>query len=349
VGSRPHRAQSRPPASLELTVRAKITVVGAGNVGATLAQRLAERNHADIVLVDVVEGLPQGKALDMLQAGPIVGHDSLVTGTNGYEETAGSDLVVVTSGVARRPGMSRDDLVMTNAKVVASVVREVTARSPETVLLVVTNPLDVMTQLAHAVSGLPRERVIGMAGVLDTARFRTFIARELDASVEDVAAFVLGGHGDTMVPLTRLSTVAGVPVADLIPRERLDAIVQRTRDGGAEIVGLLKSGSAYYAPSAAAAQMVDAILLDTRQVLPCSVRLEGEYGIHGLFTGVPCRLGAGGLVEVLEVMLTEEEGAALHRSAAAVRDVVEVIDQRREEIGAGVPPLGSGALIGARR
>jgi malate dehydrogenase len=329
-------------------VRAKITVVGAGNVGATLAQRLAERNHADVVLVDIVEGLPQGKALDMLQAGPIVGYDSLVTGTNGYEETEGSDIVVVTSGVARRPGMSRDDLVMTNAKVIASVVREATARSPESVLLMVTNPLDAMAQLAHAVSGFPPERVIGMAGILDTARFRTFIARELDTSVDDVRAYVLGGHGDTMVPLTRLSTVAGVPLAELIPRERLEAIVQRTRDGGAEIVGLLKSGSAYYAPSAAAAQMVDAILLDTRQVLPCSVRLEGAYGIRGLFTGVPCRLGAGGLVEVVEVPLTEDEAAALHRSAEAVRDVVDVIDQRRAEIAADLPPLATGALIGSR-
>lgn len=329
-------------------MRAKITVVGAGNVGATLAQRLAERNHADIVLVDIVEGLPQGKALDMLQAGPIVGCDSLVTGTNGYEETEGSDVVVVTSGVARKPGMSRDDLVMTNARVIAAVVREVATRSPESVLVMVTNPLDAMAQLAHAVSGFPRERVIGMAGILDTARFRTFIARELDTSVDDVRAYVLGGHGDTMVPLTRLSTVAGVPVAELIPGDRLEAIVQRTRDGGAEIVGLLKSGSAYYAPSAAAAQMVDAILLDTRQVLPCSVRLEGEYGIHGLFTGVPCRLGAGGLVEVVEVPLTEDEAADLHRSAEAVRDVVDVIDQRRAEVAAELPSLATGTLIGPR-
>src|SRR5205807_6736925 len=249
-------------------VRAKITVVGAGNVGATLAQRLAERNYADIVLVDIVEGLPQGKALDMLEAGPIVGYGSAVTGSNGYQETAGSDIVVVTSGVARKPGMSRDDLVMTNARVIASVVRDVARRSPDTVLVMVTNPLDAMAQLAHAVSGFPRERVIGMAGVLDTARFRTFIARELDASIEDVDAYVLGGHGDTMVPLTRLSTVAGIPVAELIAPQRLESIVQRARDGGAEIVNLLKTGSAYYAPSAAAAQMVDAIHLDTRRILP---------------------------------------------------------------------------------
>jgi len=244
--------------------------------------------------------------------------------------------------------MSRDDLVMTNAKVIASVVKAATSQSPDAILLMVTNPLDAMAQLAAAVCGFPRERVIGMAGVLDTARFRTFIARELDASVEDVDAYVLGGHGDTMVPLTRFSTVAGVPVADLIPKDRLEAIVQRARDGGAEIVGLLKTGSAYYAPSAAAAQMVDAIHLDKRQVLPCSVRLEGEYGIRGLFTGVPCRLGAGGLVEVLEVKLSEEESAALHRSAEAVRDVVDVIDSRRDEVGQGIPSLGTGALIGAR-
>jgi malate dehydrogenase len=237
---------------------------------------------------------------------------------------------------------------MTNAKVIASVVKAATSQSPDAILLMVTNPLDAMAQLAAAVCGFPRERVIGMAGVLDTARFRTFIARELDASVEDVDAYVLGGHGDTMVPLTRFSTVAGVPVADLIPKDRLEAIVQRARDGGAEIVGLLKTGSAYYAPSAAAAQMVDAIHLDKRQVLPCSVRLEGEYGIRGLFTGVPCRLGAGGLVEVLEVKLSEEESAALHRSAEAVRDVVDVIDSRRDEVGPGIPSLGTGALIGAR-
>ncbi len=327
-------------------MRSKISVVGAGNVGATLAQRLAERNNADIVLVDIVDGLPQGKALDMLEAGPIVGYDSMVTGTNGYAETAGSDLVVVTSGVARKPGMSRDDLVLINARVIASVVAAVAGHSPQTILVMVTNPLDAMTQLAHAVSGFPRERVIGMAGVLDTARFRTFLAQELDASVEDVQAYVLGGHGDTMVPLTRYTTVSGVPVERLIPRERLDQIVQRARDGGAEIVGLLKTGSAYYAPSAAAAQMVDAILLDKRQVLPCAAYLQGEYGIHGLFSGVPCRLGTGGLLEVVEVELSDEERAALHRSARAVKDMVEVIDQRRGEIGPEIPALAAGARVG---
>jgi malate dehydrogenase len=327
-------------------VRAKITVVGAGNVGATLAQRLAERNYADIVLVDIVEGLPQGKALDMLEAGPIVGYDSLVTGCNGYDETADSDIVVVTSGLPRKPGMSRDDLVMANAKVIAAVVGEVARRSPSSVLVMVTNPLDAMAQLAHAVSGFDRKRVIGMAGVLDTARFRTFIAEELDASVEDVQAYVLGGHGDTMVPLTRFSTVAGVPVDTLIGAERLAAIVQRARDGGAEIVNLLKTGSAFYAPSAAAAQMVDAILLDKHQVLPCSVLLQGEYGIHGLFSGVPCRLGAGGLLDVVEVTLAPDERDALHRSAASVKELIDIIVSNSETVGADVSGLGQDARIG---
>ena len=327
-------------------VRSKITVVGAGNVGATLAQRLAERDYADIVLVDIVEGLPQGKALDMLESGPIVGYDSIVTGANSYEESAGSAIAIVTSGVPRKPGMSRDDLVMTNAKIVAGVVREVVSRSPDCILIVVANPVDGMAQLSLAVSGFPRERVVGMAGVLDTARFRTFIAQEVGASVHDVQAYVLGGHGDTMVPLTRLTTVAGVPVADLIPRDRLASIVQRARDGGAEIVNLLKTGSAYYAPSAATAQMVDAILFDTRQVLPCTVLLQGEYGVRGVFTGVPCRLGDGGLIEIVDVALQEEERTALHRSAEAVRQVVEVMDARREEIQPGLQPLAPSVAIG---
>ena len=320
-------------------MRSKIAVVGAGNVGATLAQRLAERDYADIVLVDIVEGLPQGKALDMLEAGPIIGYDSLVSGANTYEATAGSQIVVITSGLPRKPGMSRDDLVMSNAKIVATVTREVVASSPDCILIVVSNPVDGMAQLAMAVSGFPRERVIGMGGVLDTARFRTFIAQELDASVRDVHAYVLGGHGDSMVPLTRLSTVAGVPVADLIDDDRLDAIVQRARDGGAEIVNLLKSGSAYYAPSAAVAQMVDAIVLDTRQVLPCTVFLDGEYGVERLFTGVPCRLGAGGLIEVVDVALQDDEREALHRSADSVRQIVEVMQTRRDEIAANLPSL----------
>jgi malate dehydrogenase len=320
-------------------MRHKVTIIGAGNVGATLAQRLAERDYADIVLVDVIEGLPQGKALDLLEAGPVVGYDSLITGTNGYAETAKSDIVVVTSGIARKPGMSRDDLVMTNAGIVAQVVRQSSAVSPDAVFLVVSNPLDAMAQLALAVSGLPRERVIGMAGILDTARFRTFVAQELGASVHDVQAYVLGGHGDTMVPLTHLTTVAGIPVDLLIPKQRLDEIVQRTRDGGAEIVNYLKSGSAYYAPSAAVARMVDAILLDTRQILPCSVHLQGEYGIRGVFSGVPGRLGAGGLLEVIEMELSEADRAALCRSAAAVEEVVEIIDRNREQIDRTLPAL----------
>jgi malate dehydrogenase len=327
-------------------VRTKITVVGAGNVGATLAQRVAERDYADVVLVDIVEGLPQGKALDMLESGPIVGYDSQITGTNGYEETAGSKIVVITSGIPRKPGMSRDDLVMTNAKIVSGVVRQVVEHSPECILIVVANPVDGMTQLSMAVSRFPRSRVIGMAGVLDTARYRTFIARELDASVHDVQAYVLGGHGDTMVPLTRLTTVAGIPAADLIPADRLETIVQRARDGGAEIVNLLKTGSAFYAPSAAVAQMIDAIVLDTRQVLPCTVHLEGEYGIAGLFTGVPCRLGDGGLIEVVDIALTDEEQAALHRSAEAVHQVVSIMDARREEIDATLGPMTTGIKIG---
>ena len=326
-------------------MRAKITVVGAGNVGSTLCQRLAERNHADLVLVDIVEGLPQGKALDMLEAGPVLGHDSLVTGSNGYEETADSDVVVITSGIARKPGMSRDDLVMTNAKVITAVTAEVARHSPEAVVIMVTNPLDAMAQVAHAVTGFPRERLIGMAGVLDTARFRTFLAQELQCSVLDVQAYVLGGHGDTMVPLTGATTIAGVAVANLIPAERLEQIVQRTRDGGAEIVNLLKTGSAYYAPSAAAAQMVDAVLLDTRQVLPCAAYLQGEYGISGLYSGVPCRLGAGGLLEVVQVELTDSERRSLHDSARAVKQMVELIDSRRGEIDDRLPPIGQDARI----
>ena len=313
-------------------MRHKITVVGAGNVGATLAQRLVERNHADIVLIDIVEGLPQGKALDLLEAGPVIGYDSLITGSNGYPDSAGSDIVVITSGLPRKPGMSRDDLVMTNAGIVSGVARQAAAASPDAVILVVSNPLDAMAQVAMAASGFPRERVIGMAGILDTARFRTFIAQELSTSVLDVQATVLGGHADTMVPLIHLTTVGGVPVADLIPRERLLQIVQRTRDGGAEIVNLLKAGSAYYAPSAAVAQMVDAILLDKRQVLPCSVHLQGEYGISGVFTGVPARLGAQGLAEVIELELGEADAAALHRSADSVLEVVEIIERNRAEI-----------------
>ena len=304
--------------------RTKITVVGAGNVGATLAQRLAERGYADIVLVDIVEGLPQGKALDMLEAGPIVGYDSGIVGTNGYEETANS-ICVITSGVPRKPGMSRDDLVKTNMNIVRGVTQELVRRSPNAILIVVSNPLDAMAQLALDVSRLPRERVLGMAGVLDTARFRTFIAQEVKASVKDVQAYVLGGHGDTMVPLARMCTVAGIPISKLIKQERIEAIVKRTRDGGAEVVNLLKSGSAYYAPSAAVAEMVDAIILDRKQILPCAVRLEGEYGIRGLFVGVPVKLGAGGVEEIVELELSADERSALQRSADSVKELVGVM------------------------
>ena len=306
-------------------MRAKVTVVGAGNVGATTAQRIYDRGTADVVLVDIVEGLPQGKALDMLQSGPVMGTDATVIGTNGYAETAGSDIVVVTSGIARRPGMSRDDLLLTNMRIVSSVVTEAVAQSPDCILVVVTNPLDAMVQRAFEVSGFPKNRVVGMAGILDTARFRTFLAQEAGVSVESVSAFVLGGHGDTMVPLVGSTTIGGQPVERVLPKDRIDAIVQRTRDGGAEIVDLLKSGSAYYAPSASIAQMVDAILLDRKAVLPCAAYLEGEYGIDGLFAGVPVKLGAGGVEEVIEFALTEHEAAELRRSADAVQELVDVM------------------------
>jgi malate dehydrogenase len=306
-------------------MRSKVTVVGAGNVGATLGQRVAERDYADVVLVDVIPNMPQGKALDILEAGPVLGYDSLVIGTNGYEETAGSDIVVITSGIARKPGMSRDDLIRTNQGIVTQVTREVVSRSPDAILICVTNPLDAMVQLAYKVSGLPKQRVLGMAGVLDTARFRTFLAQELNVSVRDVQAYVLGGHGDTMVPLARLSTVGGMPVTHLISAERLNQLVQRTRDGGAEIVQLLGSGSAYYAPSASVLQMVDAILLDKKQIMPCSVYLEGEYGIDGLFVGVPAKLGAGGVEEIIQLELTQDERAELRKSADAVHELVGVM------------------------
>ena len=309
-------------------MRNKVTVVGAGNVGATAAQRVFERGYADVVLVDIIEGLPQGKALDLLESGPVVGTDSHIVGTNSYDETAGSDIVVITSGVARKPGMSRDDLLFTNRNIVGSVTREVVQRSPDAVLIIVTNPLDAMAQYAYEVAGLPRSRVIGMAGILDTARFRAFLAQELDVSVQDVHAYVLGGHGDTMVPLVGSTNVGGVPISQLLPADRVQAIVERTQNGGGEIVQLLKSGSAYYAPAAAIAQMVEAILLDRRQVVPCCVLLEGEYGIDGLFVGVPVKLGAGGMQEIVQVQLTDEEQAALHGSAEAVRELVDVLHSR---------------------
>ena len=306
-------------------MRNKVTVVGAGNVGATLAQRVAERDHADVVLVDIIEGLPQGKGLDMLESGPVLGFDSAITGTNGYEETAGSDIAVITAGIARKPGMSRDDLLDTNKKIVGGVTQEIAKHSPNCVIIVISNPLDAMAHLAYKVSGFPKERVVGMAGVLDTARFRTFLAEELDVSVEDVHAYVLGGHGDTMVPLVRYTTVGGIPVSELIPKDRLESIVQRTRDGGAEIVGHLKTGSAFYAPAAAGAQMVDAILLDKKRILPCAAYLEGEYGIHGLFVGVPVKLGAKGIEQIIEIKLTPEEQTALDKSAGEVRDLVDAM------------------------
>jgi malate dehydrogenase len=294
-------------------------------VGATLGQRIAERDYADVVLVDVIPNMPMGKALDLLEAGPVIGYDSLVIGSNGYAETAGSDIVVITSGLPRKPGMSRDDLLRKNQEIVTGVVQQIVEQSPNSIIIIVTNPLDAMAQLAYQVSGFPRERVMGMAGVLDTARFRTFIAQELGVSVRDVSAYVLGGHGDTMVPLVRFTTVAGVPVSKLIPAERLAQIVQRTRDGGAEIVNLLGSGSAFYAPSAAVAQMIDSIILDKKMILPCAVYLQGEYGIKDLFVGVPAKLGAKGVEEVIQIELTDEERAALQKSAEAVKELVGVM------------------------
>ena len=306
-------------------MRKKVSIIGAGNVGATTAQRIFDRGNADVVLVDIVEGLPQGRALDMLEAGPVLGTDASIVGNNGYEETAGSDIVVVTSGRPRGPGMSRDDLLLTNMKIVTSVVEEVVKHSPETILLVVTNPLDAMVQRAFQVSGFPKNRVVGMAGILDTARFRTFLAQEFDVSVETVSAFVLGGHGDTMVPVIGSTTIGGRPISQLLSQERIQEIVQRTQDGGAEIIGLLKTGSAYYAPSASIAQMVEAILLDRKQVLPCTAYLEGEYGIDGIYVGVPVKLGANGVEEIIEFELTDQESAALKGSAAAVKELIEVM------------------------
>lgn len=306
-------------------MRKKVTVVGAGNVGATTAQRIFELGYADVVLTDVIPDLPQGKALDILESGPLVGSDASIVGRNDYEETAGSDLVIVTAGLPRKPGMSRDDLLLANFKIASSVIREAVRFSPHSIILMVTNPLDAMTQAALELSGFPRQRLFGMAGVLDTARFRTFIAQELHVSVAEVGAYVLGGHGDTMVPLIQSTTVAGVPIMDLLPKERVDAIVQRTRDGGGEIVKLLKAGSAYYAPSAAIAEMAESILLDRKRVLPCCVYLEGEYGIRGLCVGVPAKLGAKGVEQVIEFKLSPEEMAALQKSAAAVKELVELM------------------------
>ena len=305
------------------SARNKVTVIGAGNVGATTAQRIAEAGLADVVLIDIVDGLPQGKGLDLAEAAPVVGHDARLVGTNDYADTAGSDIVVVTSGLARQPGMSRDDLLAKNAGIVGSVVEQSVAHSPDSILIIVTNPLDAMCHVALQASGFPRERVLGMAGVLDSARFRTFIARELGVSVEDTHAFVLGGHGDTMVPLPRYSTVAGVPITELLSADRVAALVDRTANGGAEVVALLKTGSAFYAPAASTFEMVESILLDRKRVLPCAVLLDGEFGTRGLFVGVPVVLGAGGMERVFEIELTADEQAAFDRSAEAVRELVE--------------------------
>jgi malate dehydrogenase len=303
----------------------KVTVVGAGNVGATAAQRLAEKGLCDVVLVDIVEGVPQGKALDLMEAAPVEKHDGQVTGTNSYEATEGSDIVIITAGIPRKPGMSRDDLISTNAGIVKAVTEQVVKYSPDAVLIIVSNPLDAMCHVAYEASGFPKNRVIGMAGVLDSARFRTFIAMELKVSVENIHAFVLGGHGDTMVPLPRYSTVAGIPITELLPQERIAELVDRTANGGAEIVGLLKTGSAFYAPASSAVEMAESILKDRKKILPCAVYLDGEYGYKELFIGVPVKLGAGGVEEIIEIKLTEAEKAALDKSAAAVEELKGVL------------------------
>jgi malate dehydrogenase len=304
----------------------KIAVIGGGHVGATAAQRIAEKNLARaVILIDIVEGIPQGKALDLWESGPIEGFDTRVIGSQGYEDAVGADLFVVTAGIARKPGMSRDDLVQTNAGIVRAVSEEIKRVAPDSIVIVVSNPLDIMCAVAREVTGFPRERVIGMAGVLDTARYRTFLAEALEVSVEDIQAMVLGGHGDTMVPLVSCTTVSGIPVTQLLDDETLDAIVDRTRKGGAEIVKHLKTGSAYYAPSAAAVQMVEAIVLDKKRVLPCAAWLTGEYGLEGVYCGVPCKLGRGGLEAILEVELSDEERTALNRSADAVRETMATV------------------------
>jgi malate dehydrogenase len=306
-------------------MRKKVSIIGAGNVGATCAHWLVAKELADVVLVDVIEGIPQGKALDLLEAMPIEKRDVSIVGANDYAATANSDIVIITAGIARKPGMSRDDLLNTNYKIMCDVVSNVVAQSPESILIVVANPLDAMAQTAYRQAGFNRQRVIGMAGVLDSARFRTFIADELKVSVENVTAFVLGGHGDTMVPLARYSSVAGIPITELIPAERIAQMVQRTRDGGAEIVKYLKSGSAYYAPGSATVEMAEAILKDKKKILPCAAYLDGEYGISGYFIGVPCKLGAGGIEQIVEIKLTPEEDAALKKSAEAVKNLCAVI------------------------
>ncbi len=310
-------------------MRKKVTVVGAGNVGANCAVRRADKELADVVLVDVVEGVPQGKGLDLLQSGPVQGYDVSITGANDYEPTATSDIVIITAGFPRKPGMSRDDLLMANFDVVRTATEQAARYSPNCILIVVTNPLDAMAQAAFQVSNFSKNRVVGMAGVLDSARFRTFIAQELNVSVENVTAVVMGGHGDTMVPVVRLSSVAGIPLSELMDQATIDRIVDRTRNGGAEIVKYLKTGSAYYAPSAAAVEMAESILKDKKKVLPCAAYLEGEYGINGLFVGVPVKLGSRGIEQIYEVKLADDELAMLRKSAAAVQELVDVMKSKR--------------------
>jgi malate dehydrogenase len=311
-------------------MRRKVTVIGAGNVGANTAQKIAAKELADVVLVDVVDGVPQGKGLDMLESAPVEGYDVKITGTNGYEATADSDIVVITAGFPRKPGMSRDDLLLANYEVVKTATAQAAKLSPNAILVLVTNPLDAMCWTAKKISGFPRERVIGMAGVLDTARFRTFIAEELNVSFENVTAMVLGGHGDTMVPLVRFTNVSGIPLTELTDQATIDKLVQRTRDGGAEIVKYLKTGSAYYAPAASTVEMVESILKDKKKVLPCAVHLEGEYGIHGLFVGVPVKLGKDGVEKVYEIKLDAAEKAALQKSADAVQELVTVLEEKAQ-------------------
>jgi malate dehydrogenase len=303
----------------------KVTVVGAGNVGAMAAQRIVERELADVVVVDIIEGIPQGKALDMMESAPVERFDARIRGSNAYDETEGSDVVVITAGLARKPGMTRDDLVNKNSEIVGGVVSEIARRSPDTILIVVSNPLDAMCEVARRVSRFPRERVFGMAGILDSARMRWFIAEALGVSVENTHAFVLGGHGDTMVPLPRYSTVAGIPITELMPKEKIDAIVKRTRDGGAEIVNYYKTGSAYYAPSSAVVEMVDAVLKDKKKILPCAAYLQGEYGMKDVYLGVPVKLGRRGVEEIVEIRLLDEEKAALAKSADAVRELFRIL------------------------
>ncbi len=309
-------------------MRKKVSIVGAGQVGATTAQRIFEKQYADVVLIDIVEGLPQGKALDMLESGPVVGSDAQIIGTNDYKDTANSDIVVITSGVARKPGMSRDDLLFTNMKIMDSVTSEIVKYSPDTIIIVVTNPLDAMAQRVYQSSGLPREKVIGQSGVLDTARFRTFLAQELNVSIRDIQAYVLGGHGDTMVPVLGYTTVGGVPVSELISEKRLGEIIKRTQDGGAEIVSLLKTGSAYYAPSAGVAEMVDSIILNQHRILPCAAYLTGEYGINNLYVGVPVKIGSSGIEEIIQINLSNEEQAMLNASADAVQELIDVMSKQ---------------------